>query len=101
MKYPSTQKIVDRIVKSYRQAGRAVSKAARRNDGQMSSWMTQNTFDRTADSIEAAYENGQFENVSDENRLNSLFEKFGAGDIYHLVASYFNSTGKILNLQFN
>ncbi|MCM1033102.1 MAG: hypothetical protein NC405_05020 [Odoribacter sp.] len=100
MKYPSTKKIVNRLVSNYQQAARAISKAERRNDGEMSSWMTPESFEQTAESIESAYENGNFENVSDESQLQKLFDKFGAADIYHLAASYFNSTGKILNLQF-
>lgn len=96
MNYPSTQKIVDYIVKSYRQAGKAMAKAASRN-GTISSWMSQDSFDETATNIQEAYNEGKFEDV-DSSTLEKLFTKYGASDIYHLVASYFNSTGKILRL---
>lgn len=100
MKYPSTKKIVDYIVDSYRKAGRTLAKAARRNDSESDTWLQPSSFDTTADAIESAYEKGDFEDVKDESQLKSLFDKYGDTDIYHLVASYFNSTGKILNLQF-
>lgn len=96
MNYPSTQKIVDYIVNNYRKAGKAMAKAASRN-GALASWMSQDSFDETANNIEAAYNEGKFEDV-DSSTLEKLFTKYGASDIYHLVASYFNSTGKILRL---
>lgn len=96
MKYPTTEKIVKYIVDSYRKAGRAMGKSERRN-GQLSSWMNQNTFDETADRIEAAYDRGEIDNV-DESQLDDLYKKYGDSDIYHLAASYFNKTGRILNV---
>lgn len=96
MKYPSTEKIVKYLVDSYRKAGRAMGKAERRG-GELSSWMNQSSFDDTADKIEAAYDRGEIDNV-DESQLDALYSKYGDSDIYHLVASYFNSTGHILNV---
>lgn len=94
---PSTKKIVDRIVSNYRKAGRAMGKAERRN-GELQSWMNQSTFDTTADAIQEAYDNGNFDNVP-ESEVDALMTKYGASDIYHLTASYFNATGKILNVE--
>lgn len=92
-----TKKIVEHIVDSYRKAGKAMAKAQSRG-GEMSSWMDQDTFDNDADAIQQAYADGKMENVP-ADQLDSLMGKYGASDVYHLVASYFNSTGKILNFQ--
>lgn len=91
-----TKKVVDHVVDSYRKAGKAMAKAERRNDD-LSSWMNQDVFDQDADAILDAYNAGKFDNV-DASQLDSLMDKFGAADIYHLMASYFNATGKILNV---
>lgn len=71
---------------------------AERHGAEMASWMDEDTFDQDADAIEKAYNDGNFENVA-QSDVDSLMEKYGASDIYHLVASYFNATGKILNIQ--
>lgn len=97
MKY-NTQKIVDHIVDSYRKAAKAMEKAERHNGGEISSWMDQDVFDNDADAIQSAYDEGKFDDV-DVSQLDSLMEKYGASDVYHLVASYFNATGKILNIK--
>ncbi len=97
MKY-DTKKIVSHIVDSYRKAGHALEKAERHNGGEISSWMDQDVFDRDADAIQTAYDEGKFDDV-DASQVDSLMEKYGASDVYHLVASYFNATGKILNIQ--
>lgn len=93
-----TKKIVDHVVDSYRAAGKALEKAERHNPDDMSSWMNQDVFDEDADAILNAYNEGKFDDV-DASQLDSLMEKFGASDIYHLMASYFNATGKILNVK--
>lgn len=97
MKY-DIKKIVDHIVNSYRKAGRALEKGRRRNGGDMSSWMDQDVFDKDADAIQAAYDEGKFDDV-EASQVDALMEKYSASDVYHLVASYFNATGKILNIQ--
>lgn len=93
----NTKKIVEHIVDSYRKAGKAMAKA-QSHGGDMSSWMDQDTFDNDADAVEQAYKEGKFENVPASD-VDSLMDKYGASDVYHLVASYFNATGKILNIQ--
>lgn len=93
----TTQKIVEHVVDSYRKAGKAMAKAERRG-AEMFSWMDQDTFDQDADAIQQAYADGKFENVK-ESDLDALMDKYGAADVYHLVASYFNATGKILNIE--
>lgn len=96
MSTPTTQKIVEQIIKDYRTAGKALAKAEQRR-GPLSSWMDRDTFDDDADKLQAAYDAGEFEDI-DATRLNELMEKYGAPDIYHLTASYFNNTGKILRV---
>ena len=97
MKY-DTKKIVDHVVDSYRQAGKALEKAERHNGGVMASWMNEDTFDEDADAILDAYNQGKFDDV-DASQIDSLMEKYGAQDVYHLMASYFNATGKIINIK--
>ena len=92
-----TQKVVEKVVDSYRKAGKLMAKAER-NNMELNSWMNQDTFDDTADAIEAAYNAGKFDNIP-ESELDELMEKYGATDIYHLLASYFNKTGKIINVE--
>lgn len=92
-----TQKVVEKVVDSYRKAGKLMAKAER-NNMELNSWMNQDTFDDTADAIEAAYNAGNFDNIP-ESELDELMEKYGATDIYHLLASYFNKTGKIINVE--
>ncbi len=94
---PSTEKVVRRIVDDYRKAGREVAKAEFRHDEKMD-LMSPDTFEADADAIETAYEQGKFDTVQ-ESALDGLMEKYGATDIYHLTASYFNATGKILNVE--
>lgn len=94
---PSTEKVVARIVDDYRSAGRTIAKAQRRRAQQMD-MMDSDTFDADADAIQAAYDQGKFDTVP-ESELPSMMEKYGATDIYHLTASYFNATGKILNVE--
>ncbi|MCI9054403.1 MAG: hypothetical protein HFJ87_04575 [Muribaculaceae bacterium] len=94
---PSTKKVVEHIVDNYRKAGKAMGRTEERN-GQLASWMTKDTFDDTADKIQGAYDAGDFDNVP-ESEVDALMDKYGASDIYHLTASYFNATGKILNIE--
>lgn len=91
-----TQKVVEHIVNSYRKAGKAIGRA-QRHGAEMSSWMDSDTFDSTADAIQEAYDKGEFENV-DENKVSQMMDEYGAPDLYHLTATYFNKTGKILNV---
>lgn len=95
MSYPSTEKIVSRVVKNYRSAGKALAHAES-HEGTIS-WMNQDTFDDTADAIQGAYDSHNFADVP-ASEVDGLMEKYGATDIYHLFASYFNATGKILNI---
>lgn len=93
----TTEKIVAHIVESYEKAAKAMEKA-QSHGAEMSSWMDSATFEQDADAIQQAYNDGKFENVK-QSDIDSLMEKYGASDIYHLVASYFNATGKILNIE--
>lgn len=96
---PSTEKIIRHIVDSYRRAGHAIDKAEeRRNSVEYESWMSPEAFESDAEAIETAYQNGEFENVKEAD-LDRLMEQYSAPDIYHLTASYFNATGKILNVE--
>lgn len=92
-----TQKVVEKVVDSYRKAGKMMAKAER-NNTELNSWLNQDTFDSTADAIEAAYKEGKLDNVP-QSELDELMEQYGATDIYHLLASYFNKTGKIINVE--
>ncbi len=96
---PSTEKIVRHIVDNYRRAGHAIDKAEeRRNSVEYQSWMSPESFESDAEAIETAYRNGEFENVKEAD-VDRLMEQYSAPDIYHLTASYFNATGKILNVE--
>ncbi|MDE6301163.1 MAG: hypothetical protein K2M19_05565 [Muribaculaceae bacterium] len=97
MKQPTTQQIVEKIADDYRRAGKALAHAAERNGG-MSGFMNQANMDADAEAIMAAYNAGNFENVPASD-VDKLMEKYGSADIYHLTASYFTSTGKILNVE--
>ena len=94
---PSTEKIVNRIVDDYRRAAKTVAQAERRHDQEMD-LMTPSSFEADAEAIQTAYDQGKFEDVAADD-VQSLMEKYGATDIYHLTASYFNATGKILNVK--
>lgn len=97
MKTLTTQQIVEKIADDYRQAGKALEHAARHNGG-MAGFMNEANMDADATAIEAAYTAGNFENVSAAD-LDKLMKQYGVSDIYHLTASYFTATGKILNVQ--
>lgn len=97
MKKETTQQIVERIADDYRRAGKALAHAAEHNGG-AAGFMNQANMDADAQAIEAAYQAGNFENVPASD-LDKLMEQYGASDIYHLTASYFTSTGKILNVE--
>lgn len=94
---PSTKKVVEKLVDNYRKAGKAMGRTERKV-GELSSWMDQSTFDNTADKIQAAYDAGEIDTVPEAD-LDKLMDQYGATDIYHLTASYFNATGKILSVE--
>lgn len=95
---PSTEKIVKHIVDNYRRAGRAIDKAEERRDTEYQSWMSPESFENDAEAIETAYEKGEFDTVKEAD-VPKLMEQYSAPDIYHLTASYFNATGKILKVE--
>ena len=97
MKKESTEQIVAKIADDYRRAGKALAHAAAHNGGS-AGFMNQANMDADATAIEAAYKAGNIKNVPASD-LDTLMEKYGASDIYHLTASYFASTGKILNVE--
>lgn len=97
MKYPSTKKIVEHIVKDYETASRAMGKVAREHPDAEGSFLNADNLEEDAVSIQTAYDKGLFDEITPE-QLDALMAKYGATDIYHLTASYFNSTGRILDL---
>lgn len=97
MHLPSTKKVVDHIVKDYETAARAMNKVMDRHPDTEGSFLNSDNLDADAVSIQDAYDKGLFDDITPE-QLQPLMEKYGAVDIYHLTASYFNSTGHILNV---
>ena len=97
MKKETTQQIVEKIADDYRRAGKALHHAAEPN-GATAGFMNQANMDADAAAIETAYRDGRIDNVPAAD-LDKLMAQYGASDIYHLTASYFASTGKILNVE--
>lgn len=96
MKTPSTQKVVEHIVNDYRRAGKVLARTAEHVG--TTGFMTEDSMDADADAIEAAYQAGKFDTIP-ASELDSYMEKYGATDIYHLTATYFTQTGKILKVE--
>lgn len=98
MNITDTEKIVRHIVDAYHSTAKAVHHAENHGNAEFASWMSGDTFDADAAAIMTAYNDGKFENVT-EPAVEGLMKRYGASDIYHLTASYFNATGKILKVE--
>lgn len=97
MKFPSTDKVVKHIVDAYRDAAKMLSNAETRNTDNAPTFLSPGSYVNTADEIEAAYKAGKIETVT-ADQAEKMMQSTGAPDIYHLVASYFNTNGKILSV---
>lgn len=97
MKRPSTQKIVEHIIHDYQLAARAMGKVEEKHPQADGSFLNPDNLSQDATNIEVAYDKGLFDDVTPD-KVEGLMEKYGAVDIYHLTASYFNATGHILNV---
>lgn len=95
MAQPTTQQVVEKIADDYRKAAKAIGHASH---GDAVGFMNPAVMEEDATAILDAYNEGKIQNVS-ADELSKLMDQYGASDIYHLTATYFNSTGKILNVE--
>lgn len=97
MSTPTTKQIVDKLIDDYRRTASVLRRTHRRQDTP-ATWMNGNVFDKDADDLADAFKAGKFHPVSAAD-VPELEQKYGAQDIYHLTATYFNATGEILQVQ--
>lgn len=92
---PSTRDIVEKLADDYRRAAKQMGH--HRSNPNAPSWLDPDTFTKDADALEQAWKDGKTHDVP-APQLPELMEKYGATDIYHLTATYFNDTGQILQV---